>query len=78
MPTLVIQGMKEQIVTKYERASEEEKLQVNEVIEDIIDLWARRQPATLQKERVRQDMEAFIRDLPTFPWSSYRSVKHYQ
>jgi hypothetical protein len=31
--------MKEQIVTKYEHASEEEKLQVNKVIEDIVDVF---------------------------------------
>jgi hypothetical protein len=77
MATLVIQGMKKQIVTEYERASEEEKLQVNKVIEEIVDLWARRQPASLQQEHTRRDLEAFIRDVPTFPldWRRHKLTR---
>lgn len=67
MATLVIQGINTQIVAEYERASEEERLQVNKVIEDIFALWAHRQSVVLKEENLWREMEDFIRHVPTFP-----------
>ncbi|MDY0091785.1 MAG: hypothetical protein RBT80_03705 [Candidatus Vecturithrix sp.] len=66
MATSVIQGINTQIVAEYERASEEERLQVNKAIEDIFALWAHRQMVVLKKENLWRKMEDFIRHAPTF------------
>jgi hypothetical protein len=71
MATLLLKNLNEQLVTEYERASENEKLQVNKVIEDILGLWTKRRSEISHDDLIWQEMFEFIKYPQTFPldWS---------
>ncbi len=66
MATLLVKDLNEQIVSDYEIASEEEKLQVNKVIEDSLSLWSHRRIEMFTENGTWQEMADFIENHPTF------------
>jgi ribosomal protein L23 len=71
MATLMIDGVNEQITARYETASDAEKQQIKQVIEDIFRLLSWRQNVVSEHEDLRRKAIAFARQHRTFPldWS---------
>lgn len=71
MATLVIDGVNKDITATYEAASEEEKQQIKQVIEDIFRLLTWRQSVVSAADHLRRKAIAFARNHRTFPldWS---------
>lgn len=71
MATLLIDGVNEQIPAMYEVASEIEKQQLKQVIEDIFRLLTWRRNEVSAADQLRQKAIAFARNHRTFPldWS---------
>lgn len=71
MATLLIDGVNEQITATYEAASEVEKQQIKQVIEDIFRLLTWRQNVVSGTDELRRKAIAFARNHSTFPldWS---------
>ena len=61
MATLLVKGLNEQAVHDYEIASEEEKFQVNKVIEDILRLWSHRRTEISTEKGLWQEMNELTR-----------------
>ncbi len=66
MATLLVKDVNDQAVSEYEIASEEEKLQVKKVIEDMLGLWSHRRPTTIINTALWQEMADFIATPQTF------------
>ena len=66
MATLLLKDLNDQVVSEYEIASEEEKLQVNKVIEDVLCLWSHRRTEVSSENRLWQEMADFIENHQTF------------
>ena len=60
MATLLLKDLNDQVVSEHEIASEEEKLQVNKVIENILSLWSHRRFETSTENGLWQEMANFI------------------
>lgn len=71
MATLLIDGISESITATYTTASEEEKQQFRQVIEDILRLWTWRRKEISAAEQLRQKAIDFALNHRTFPldWS---------
>lgn len=71
MAMLLIDGVNEQIPAAYAAASEVEKQQIKQVIEDIFRLVTWRQSVVSETEQLRRKAIAFARNHRTFPldWS---------
>ena len=67
MATLLLKEFDEQLVSKYETASEDEKSQVNKVIEDILYLWTRQHSERSQDNPLWREMDEYIEHPHTFP-----------
>ena len=67
MATLVINDLNDQMVSDYEKASEDERQQVNKVIEDILRLWTQRRSDISQDEKLWQEVLEFGMNHETFP-----------
>ena len=71
MAMLLIDGVNEQIPAAYAAASDVEKQQIKQVIEDIFRLVTWRQSVVSETEQLRRKAIAFARNHRTFPldWS---------
>ncbi|GAK55284.1 hypothetical protein U27_02116 [Candidatus Vecturithrix granuli] len=77
MATLLIDKVNERIPALYETASEAEKQQIRQVIEDIFRLFTRRQNADAMNDQLRRKAIAFARNHWTFPldWSRHKLTR---
>ena len=66
MATLLVKNLNDQAVHDYEIASDEERLQVNKVIEDILSLWSHRRTEISTEKGLWQEMADFIENHQTF------------
>ncbi len=74
MATLRIDKVNTQITTTYEAASEAERQQIRQVIEDIFRLLTWRQSVDSATDQLRNKAIAFARNHRTFPldWSRHK------
>ncbi|MCP4401496.1 MAG: hypothetical protein GY801_29890 [bacterium] len=66
MATLLLKKLNEQLVSKYETASEDEKSQVNKVIEDILCLWTQQRSESSHDDPLWHEMYECIKHPQTF------------
>ncbi len=76
MATLLLDGMNDRMVSTYKTASEEEKQQVKQVIEDILGLWTQRRLETVSDDKLQKALE-FGLNHETFPldWAHHKLTR---
>lgn len=77
MAMLLIDGVSEQLPATYAAASEGEKQQIRQVLEDIFRLLAWRQSVVSEHDQLRRKAIAFARNHRTFPldWSHHKLTR---